>query len=478
MLSINTNLNVLTSQVNKQKSQSAVDQVITRLSSGLRINSAKDDAAGLAIANRMEVNLRADAQISRGINDGIGLMQTAEGGLDEINHLIHRSRELAIQSANGTLSDSDRASINGEFTQIKEEIDRIARSTEIFGKYPLAQLRDNPPEPKELGNTPSISEVFPNKGTEKKFQSGIVPVAYIPKGATNIRIEIRDNGANDDIQVFTTKGEHLVGTSLEESSNNTWSRIKPEKITSSNIKEKVLTKENGFISSESYDENAVPILSGVKNTDGYSAEINEMNIQYSGDGNGNTQIASSIERYTESVIIDEAKEDLIFMVIGSGIFYAKADWDGADTPMITPPPNPPPNGEPLDIVMSANYGQKMQTLTIEPTPSDTKTLGIDKAALDPLEEAIKAIAKLDFALDKVDGYRGYYGSMENRFDSAITNLAQQQLNTSAAQSRIQDADYAIETANLARAQILQQTSTTILAQANQQQELALTLLKQ
>ena len=128
--------------------------------------------------------------------------------------------------------------------------------------------------------------------------------------------------------------------------------------------------------------------------------------------------------------------------------------------------------------MSANYGQKMQTLTIEPTPSDTKTLGIDKAALDPLEEAIKAIAKLDFALDKVDGYRGYYGSMENRFDSAITNLAQQQLNTSAAQSRIQDADYAIETANLARAQILQQTSTTILAQANQQQELALTLLKQ
>lgn len=226
------------------------------------------------------------------------------------------------------------------------------------------------------------------------------------------------------------------------------------------------------------NENAVPILSGVKNTDGYSAEINEMNIQYSGDGNGNTPIASNIEPYTESVIIDEAKEDLIFMVIGSGIFYAKADWDGADTPMITPPPNPPPNGEPLDIVMSANYGQKMQTLTIEPTPSDTKTLGIDKAALDPLEEAIKAIAKLDFALDKVDGYRGYYGSMENRFDSAITNLAQQQLNTSAAQSRIQDADYAIETANLARAQILQQTSTTILAQANQQQELALTLLKQ
>lgn len=306
MLSINTNLNALTSQVNKQKSQSAVDQVITRLSSGLRINSAKDDAAGLAIANRMEVNLRADAQISRGINDGIGLMQTAEGGLDEINHLIHRSRELAIQSANGTLSDSDRASINGEFTQIKEEIDRIARSTEIFGKYPLAQLRDNPPEPEKIGDTPSITETFPAQNTSYTFSSGVVPLAYIPTGATNIRIDIHDISWNDDIQLFTTDGEHLVGTPIN-NTNNTWSKWGV--VDAESFNEKVINSKNGFDNNAEYNDGSLTTNTD-EDTDEVTKEFEDIKIKYSGDRNGLNHSGSTRE-HTEYIEIDKTSQNLV-----------------------------------------------------------------------------------------------------------------------------------------------------------------------
>ncbi|MGY2463752.1 flagellin N-terminal helical domain-containing protein [Vreelandella sulfidaeris] len=140
MAVINTNLLSLNGQNQLQRSQSAMETAIERLSSGLPINSAKDDAAGQAIANRMESNLRAGSALTCGINDGISLMQTAEGRLDSINALLQRSSELAIQSTKDTLSDAERSSINAEYQQLAEEIDRLAFSAEAFGKTPLAPL--------------------------------------------------------------------------------------------------------------------------------------------------------------------------------------------------------------------------------------------------------------------------------------------------------------------------------------------------
>ncbi|BBI64330.1 hypothetical protein HSBAA_56360 [Vreelandella sulfidaeris] len=136
MAVINTNLLSLNGQNQLQRSQSAMETAIERLSSGLPINSAKDDAAGQAIANRMESNLRAGSALTCGINDGISLMQTAEGRLDSINALLQRSSELAIQSTKDTLSDAERSSINAEYQQLAEEIDRLAFSAEAFGKTP------------------------------------------------------------------------------------------------------------------------------------------------------------------------------------------------------------------------------------------------------------------------------------------------------------------------------------------------------
>lgn len=194
-----TSINALTLTILNQQSKSAsrLSQAIERLSSGLRINSAKDDAAGQAIANRMTANLNANNVITDGMKDGLSLMQTAEGGLNEINNLLQRGRQLAVQAANGTLSDADRTSLDGEYQQIRAEIDRIASSTQIFGLYPLAPAEPGP-QPAKLGNTLPLAEKFPDENTQYQFPSGVVSLAYIPTGAKNITITIDSLNADDD----------------------------------------------------------------------------------------------------------------------------------------------------------------------------------------------------------------------------------------------------------------------------------------
>jgi flagellin len=136
-LTINTNVPSLNAQRNLGKSQNDLSRSMQRLSSGLRINSAKDDAAGLAISDRMTSQIRGLNQAARNANDGISLAQTAEGALQEITNILQRMRELAVQSANDTNSDSDRASLQAEITQLTDEVDRIATTTSFNGKVLL-----------------------------------------------------------------------------------------------------------------------------------------------------------------------------------------------------------------------------------------------------------------------------------------------------------------------------------------------------
>ena len=144
-LTINTNVMSLNAQRNLGKSQNALANSMQRLSSGLRINSAKDDAAGLAISDRMTAQVRGLNQAARNANDGISLAQTAEGALQESTNLLQRMRELAVQSANDTNSASDRASLNDEVTQLKAELDRIAQTTEFNGKKVIDGTLGMPP---------------------------------------------------------------------------------------------------------------------------------------------------------------------------------------------------------------------------------------------------------------------------------------------------------------------------------------------
>ncbi|RXE46000.1 flagellin N-terminal helical domain-containing protein [Chromohalobacter israelensis] len=485
MAVINSNLLSLTARQHQGRANSELSSTLERLSSGLRINSAADDAAGLAIGNRMEANLNANDAVTKGINDGISLMQTAEGGLDQINDLLQRGRQLAVQAANDTLSSDDRSAIQNEFLQIVEEVDRISVETEIFGKHPLA-----PGEVTEEISTPSTGEVeslkslFGTSGTTLTSQpSGVKSVGFIPTGAKNVTITIDGfEGAEDDIQIFTQDGKHVVGTPVTGTdADASWSGnsvLSPE-----DVETQLFTAENGFLDSAEYQDE---LIGFTQEGEDFSQEMrihgtyNGMQFQYTGDGDhyqsdaanndGNTSGAATVEKLN----IDQTTEPLFLAVTGSGIYDITMDWDAM--PGDAEAPVSPETSSDTDIVMSANYGEEADKITIEPTPADSQTLGLDDVRLTTSRGAGLALDTFDQAIRKVDGYRSEYGSLTNRFDSAIANLDQQSIDTAAARSRIMDADYAQESSALLKKQVIQQASQSILAQANQVPQNVLSLL--
>lgn len=468
MPSINTNLGALTTQQDIRKSTTSLATSMDRLSSGLRVNGAKDDAAGLGIANRMETNLRANSAVSRGINDGIALMQTAEGGLDGINGLLQRSRELAVQAANGTLSDSDRASINAEYKELREEIDRIAMGTEAFGKYPLAPTEEGQPTVEFPSSVESLEDI--EEGLS--YRSGIHVFSPIPEGTTGLKIIMNNYSIDDDIQVFTLEGKHLagvpVGTSTWKSENNDGN---PQSgggidVDASNIEEELFVASGKFSEDAVYDDEYLN-SGGLSEHKVVDSDGNEktMKIIFSGDNHANGD-------NTETLEIDEVVEPLLLAVTGSGSFkFDEVTWDQKEEAIQNKP------NEGIDIVTSATFGDKIDKETIPPAPSDSASLGLEDVELDPIEKAREALTKLQEAMNQVDGYRGKYGALQNRFESAIENLATQTVNTAAAQSRIMDADYAKEASAMVKSQILQQAGHSMLSQANQVPQSVLGLLE-
>jgi len=486
MAVIHTNLLSLKAQQSQGRASNGLSTSLERLASGLRVNSAKDDAAGQAIANRMESNLRANDQITKGINDGISLMQTAEGGLGGINEILQRARELSVQAANGTLSDADRSAINQEYHQLCDEIDRIAGDTEIFGKYPLApsEVPEDIPAPPS-GEVESLLSLFGTSGTTLPSQpSGVKSVGFIPVGAKNVAITVDGlPGPEDDIQIFTRDGKHLVGTPVAgANADATWAS---NGVTSAeDVETQLFTPENGFPEDAEYQD---ALIGFTLEGEDFSQDMrihgsyNGMQFQYTGDGDhfrsdtanndGNTSGTATVEKLN----IDQTTEPLFLAVTGSGVYNITMEWDAM--PGDVAAPDAPVTSSGTDIVMSADYGEDVDKITIAPTPADSRSLGLEDVELDPIEKAKEAMEKLQQAMNQVDGYRGQYGALTNRFESAIENIGTQQVATSAAQSRIMDADYAVEASAMTKSQILQQASNAILSQANQVPQAVLSLLE-
>ncbi|WP_071987836.1 MULTISPECIES: flagellin [Pantoea] len=481
MLTINHNETAAIANKTRYGTDSVLGRTVERLSSGMRINSAKDDAAGQAIANRMTANVNADAVVARGLNDAISYSQTAGGGLGTIANLLIQARTLSVQAANGTLSDADRQSVNDQYQQILAGIDEVADHTEIFGRYPLAT--DNPDlPPAKLGNVDPINTKFPVSGRNYSFSSGVIPLAYIPAGATSITITIDSLGQDDDLQLFTRDGKHLVGTPLEGSAPDyTWTS---KGITdAATAKSRLLTSSNGFDSNAAYDSSS--LLEGGSSwalAGSNSGSYNGMNITYSGDGdryedatsgdfNNGTITGNRLERIT----LDTVSEDLIVVVVGNGSFTSNLTWGILPEPKGIPA-IPPHKSQPMEVITSADYGQPVQSDSIPATPSDTKTLKLNNTTLLTSGDISVTMKALDSALEKISSYQSLYGAKINRYESNRNVLSQQGVDTATARSRIQDADYAEEASQLARSQIIQQGQTAVSKMANKTPETIIQLL--
>ena len=391
---INTNITSMIGQSNLSKSQNALQTSMERLSSGLRINSAKDDAAGQAIANRMSSQITGLSQAQRNANDGISIAQTAEGALNQVNDNLQRVRELTVQSQNGTNSQNDLQSIQDEINQRLTEIDRISEQTDFNGVKVLADDR-------------SISiQVGANDGEAIDVVLEKITADTLNLSSFNVNGPGENLGAATATDYTAAYGE---GTGVTTNTVNDFSAD---------------LATNLGITSAAVDSAA-------------TAQV---------DDSGNWYVDVTITAQSNA----EAKAlGLQGIEATSGIAVTfQVALDPSEATIAT--------------------GNSTAAYTVTGTDLGAKDL-LSGATTDPLEQ-------LDNALKQVDELRSGLGAVQNRFDSAITNLQTNETNLSAARSRIEDADYATEVANMTKAQILQQAGTSVLAQANQIPQNVLSLL--
>lgn len=379
---INTNASSLNSQRALSATNGSLATTLQRLSSGFRINSAKDDAAGLAISERFSTQIRGLSQAQRNANDGISLSQTAEGALGEVSNNLQRMRELAVQASNGTNNQGDRDALNFEVTQLKAEIQRMAEQTFFNG----VRLLDG-----SLGSL--VFQLGANAG-ETITVSGLANVTNAALGGTYSR-------------------------------------------TTANVNATALT---GF---------ATAIAAGGVTINGTSigAIAGAANAQERAG-----QLVEAINRVSSTTGVGASYDT----VTGDVSFVSSATFAVAGT---------------TDSAAVAGFANNAAIGTT------TTTTGITALNVSSYSGAQAAIGQIDNALSTVNSARANLGAIQNRFTSAVASLGTATENLSNSRSRIKDTDFAKETAELARTQILQQAGTAMLAQANQLPQSVLSLLR-
>ncbi|MFS7160178.1 FliC/FljB family flagellin [Serratia proteamaculans] len=420
---INTNSLSLMAQNNLNKSQSSLGTAIERLSSGLRINSAKDDAAGQAISNRFTANIKGLTQASRNANDGISLAQTTEGALNEVNDNLQNIRRLTVQSQNGSNSDSDLQSIQDEITQRLSEIDRISQQTDFNGVKVLSkdqsltiQVGAND------GETISIDLKNINKDT--------LNLTTFDVSDKNNKVGAVVNSVAESKSVAATLGKDASGADIADKT-----------------KASVVSYTDGGATKYA-----------IKDTTG-AAKYYEATQQADGSFNYDTAkdvtAAAGTNTPVTNVDVKTGKNVTVKGLASGDELHSFTDSTGASKYVVK---------------TTGTDGKTMYKDATVEADGTVKTTTENKNVINPLKQ-------LDDALSQVDGLRSSLGAVQNRFDSVINNLNSTVNNLSASQSRIQDADYATEVSNMSRANILQQAGTSVLAQANQSTQNVLSLLR-
>ena len=400
---INTNVASLNAQRNLNSSQGSLATSLQRLSSGLRINSAKDDAAGLAISERFSSQIRGINQAVRNANDGISLAQTAEGALTEVGSNLQRIRELAVQSSNATNSKSDREALNSEVKQLVAEIDRVAKQSEFNG----TKLLDG-------SFSGQLFQVGANAGETIALQS-----------TADARADKIGGAVFDEFTMTFTAPTSATGGD---------------------------TKISGFAITDSLG-NAVTLpdieLSQTDTANDVAKKVaTAVNAKL-----GETGLYAEANATTGVVTFTSVRES----IDASGDFKGYAVVTGSGTNFTAPTDKTAATTAPTTGNGGLKYGDDLDI---------TSVVG-----------AQQAMAIIDKSLGTINGARAELGAVQNRFTSVINNLQTTSENMSSARGRIIDADFAQETANLTRGQILQQAGTAMLAQANGLPQNVLSLLR-
>lgn len=416
---INTNSLSLITQNNINKNQSALSSSIERLSSGLRINSAKDDAAGQAIANRFTSNIKGLTQAARNANDGISLAQTTEGALSEINNNLQRVRELTVQATTGTNSDSDLSSIQDEIKSRLSEIDRVSGQTQFNGVNVLAK------------DGSMKIQVGANDG-----QTISIDLQQIDSSTLGLNGFSVSNNALKLSDSITQVGASGALKDVDLSAVATTLGVDAKSLTLHNVQTPAGASTATYVVSSGSDNYAVSVDDATG-----SVKVNTADITYT-DANGGTGTLTGV---AVKVGADAA---------GAAAGYAE--------------------------VQGKNYSLTAGAIAdggAGGTLNNAQTVTLNAAGEFKGVSTADPLALLDKAIASVDKFRSSLGAVQNRLSSAVTNLNNTTTNLSEAQSRIQDADYATEVSNMSKAQIVQQAGNSVLSKANQVPQQVLSLLQ-
>ena len=474
---INTNSLSLMAQNNLNKSQSTLGTAIQRLSSGLRINSAKDDAAGMAISNRFTASVRGLTQAARNANDGISLAQTTEGALEEVNENLQRIRELTVQAKNGTNSSDDRDSIKKEITARLEEISRISESTNFNGVNVLDGTKDK--------LTIQIGD-----------KDGQTIDITLPK------MDLESLGLDEFGDEFSKLVSAQVGSQFTEAGTKISAGALVDVDVGGTIKKyEVTTTELAALESQAGISSGDMELYTAKDADGgtrfFALDTSkpgtavELDITFK-DNNGVAQrdtvaVGDPLNALDTDVLKNGPSKltNITPMGVGDEIAGYKLDADALDTistELFTK--NAADSGMQIfsaveggaDKFYAINKDGEVKSFTW----NGATAIGAAVREADAFEiskAAGNGLAKLDAAMTQVNNFRSDLGAIQNRFGSIIANLNTTVINTTEARSRIQDADFSVEVSSMSRSNILQQAGISVLSQANQVPQNVLSLLR-
>ena len=401
---INTNIAATLTANSMRENQRSMENTMERLSTGKRINSASDDAAGLAIETRMDSQIRGLTQAARNANDGISMLQTADGAASEMSNMLQRMRELAVQAQQGTLSSDDKTNLNAEFAALATEIDRIATDTTFNNIAIMASTQDI------------------------KISVGADETDTITVSMGDFNLAAGASGANEtlgtkDVAAANADLDSALGAGRINVSDGT-------NVISINLSDIIVSNGDGSITAPTQDQYAKAL------TDAAAASANFAVGKFEANGDAFTM--------TEKAGLGGANTTITFS--GHADLTASALFS---------------NG----VVKSGigAMGENIADFATAGTGDDVDTTGV----IEEIDNAIKGVASA----------RAGFGAVINRLEYTVDSLNTTVLNTQAAKSRIVDADYAAETTELARTQIIAQASTAMLSQANQQAQTVLALLK-
>jgi flagellin len=458
-----------------------------RLSSGMRINSAKDDAAGLQISNRLTSQINGLAVAQRNANDGISMAQTAEGAMQASTDILQRMRDLALQSANGSNSDKDRQALQKEVSALKAELTRIADTTSFGGQKLLDGSFGN--KSFQVGANANETISFTLKGTAADaigvnsailkgttantgFGAAIISTAAGTLVASNVAggsVQV-DNNTASTINAGSTAKAAAESINLSSSTTGVTASARTEVKISS-------LGDTGTVGFLLNNINISAVVTDKTDLSSIAAAVNDKSTQ--------TGVTATINSDKSLSIVDSTGKDITLKSFtNSGttktVNVASVDADGTAGTAITLTGGAAGDTARITGTIKLNsenaFALTTSSTTIAAASSTSALDSISTIDLSTAAGSQSALSVIDGALAQIDSQRADLGAVQNRFGHTISNLANIQENVSASRSRIQDTDFAVETAQMTKNQILQQAGTSILAQSNQLPQAALSLL--